>query len=195
MWPFDLFRKRVKPKRKSTLPHLAPHRLHARIEKLEADKKTLHLLLHEHHNTLVEHTRLLENHTRTLDDLVDLPAFSRPKKPTVEHQDRMEFVPQITPKHPKVLPESNRLQVNSLSRQEQKILTVFFQHPGMALSYADIGSFLSKSSNTIKNQMRQLGMKSDLFAKTVDDENRNRFQLKNGLQIEQYLNLGKPTAD
>jgi len=195
MWPFDLFRKRARPRRKSTPLHLAPHRLHARIEKLEAEKKTLHLLLHEHHNTLVEHTRLLENHTQTLDDLVDSPAFSRPRKPASEPQEAMEFIPKLTPKRPEVLPKSDKLQVNSLSRQEQKILTVFFQHPDMALSYADIGAFLSKSSNTIKNQMRQLAMKADLFAKSTDTENRNRFQLKDGLRIEQYLNLGKPTAD
>jgi len=195
MWPFDLFQKRAKPKRKSSQSHLEPHRLHARIEKLEAEKKTLHLLLHEHHNTLVEHTRLLENHAKTLDDLVDSPAFSRSKEPAPEPQEAIAFVPKILPKRPAVLPKPDKLQVNSLTRQEQKILTVFFQHPHMALSYADIGTFLKKSSNTIKNQMRQLGMKADLFSKTTDDENRNRFQLKDDLRIEKYLNLGKPTAD
>jgi hypothetical protein len=195
MWPFDLFRKQAKPRRKLTPLHLKPHRLHARIEKLEAEKKTMHLLLHEHHDTLIAHTRLLENHTQTLDDLVDSPVFSRPKKPALEPQEAVEFVPKITPQRPAVLPKPDKLQVNSLSRQEQKILTVFFQHPNMALSYADIGAFLKKSSNTIKNQMRQLGMKADLFSKTTDDENRNRFQLKDDLRIEKYLNMGKPTTD
>jgi hypothetical protein len=200
MWPFDFFhskKKRLKPRRKSAQSKSQTHQIHARIEKLEAEKKTMHLLLHEHHHTLAEHTRWLEKHAKTLDELVDLPAFSRPKEsePEQESKEAIEFVPKITTKRPTVLPKPDKLQVNSLSRQEQKILTVFFQHPDMALSYMDIGTFLKKSSNTIKNQMRQLGMKADLFSKTTDNENRNRFQLKDDLRIEKYLNLGKPAAD
>ena len=157
--------------------------------------RTNGLLLHEHHEKLAEHTRWLEKHAQTLDELVDSPAFSRPKGLPQEPQTAMEFVPKMTSLAKTILPKRDKLQVNSLSRQEQKILTVFFQHPNMALSYADIGAFLKKSSNTIKNQMRQLGIKADLFSKTTDDENRNRFQLKDDLRIEKYLNLGKPTAD
>ena len=40
----------------------------------------------------------------------------------------------------------------------------------MALSYVDIAKYLGKSPNTIKNQVRQINMKSDLFNYTVDNE-------------------------
>lgn len=196
MRPFDLFHSKktsTRARRKSVQSRSPTHQIHARIKKLEAERKTMHLLLHEHHEKLAEHTRWLEKHAQTLDELIDAPAFSRPKE--LEPKDAIEFVPKIMHQRPAVLPKPDKLQVNSLSRQEQKILTVFFQHPHMALSYADIGAFLKKSSNTIKNQMRQLGMKADLFSKTIDDENRNRFQLKDDLRIEKYLNLGRPTAD
>ena len=59
----------------------------------------------------------------------------------------------------------------------------------MALSYADIAHSLNKSPHTIKNQMRQINIKADLFDKNIDDENRNRFKIKDGLKIERYLNV------
>ena len=89
----------------------------------------------------------------------------------------------------------DKVDINSLSERERKILTVFFQHPDMALSYVDIGKFLNKSPNTIKNQLRQLGFKADLFSKTADAENRNRFRLKDHLRIEKYLKLADSSSD
>ena len=59
----------------------------------------------------------------------------------------------------------------------------------MAFSYIDIAKALGKSANTVKNQMHQLCMKADLFDKTIDNQSRNRFRLKDGLKIEQYLNV------
>ena len=69
-------------------------------------------------------------------------------------------------------------------------MQVFFQHPDMALSYRDIAHALAKSPNTIKNELRQLNMKADLFTKNVETDNRNRFKLRDGLKIEKYLNMG-----
>jgi IS30 family transposase len=59
----------------------------------------------------------------------------------------------------------------------------------MALSYTDIARALNKSPYTVKNQMRQMRLKADLFDRTVGDQSRNRFKLKDGLRIEKYLNV------
>ena len=196
MWPFDLFRnKKSRSKRKSDQTRSGYHQIHARLKKLEAQKQTIHLLLHEHHNTLAEHAQLLKNHAQTLDDLVDSPAFNRPTAPAQEHNEAVEMIPRIPPQSRPTAAKPDKLQLSRLSQQERRILTVFFQHPDMVLSYADVGTFLQKSPNTIKNQIRQLAMKADLFAKSTDTQNRNRFQLKDTLRIEKYLNLGEPTAD
>jgi DNA-binding NarL/FixJ family response regulator len=63
----------------------------------------------------------------------------------------------------------------------------------MALSYKDIGSILGKSANTIKNQMHQILIKADLFERAIDNDMRNRFRLKDGIKIEKYLNIDRPS--
>ena len=63
----------------------------------------------------------------------------------------------------------------------------------MGLSYRDIAHALAKSPNTIKNELRQISMKADLFTKNVDAGNRNRFKLRDGLKIEKYLNIDRPS--
>ena len=65
----------------------------------------------------------------------------------------------------------------------------------MALSYKDISRYLQKSPNTIKNQLRQLRMKAEMFNQTVDEGNRNRFRLKDGLRVDKILNLKKTTNE
>lgn len=84
-----------------------------------------------------------------------------------------------------------KFDINKFSNQEKRILSVFFEHQDMALSYRDIGSMLGKSANTVKNQMRQVSMKADLFNYTVGDESRKRFKLKDGLKIEKYLGISE----
>ena len=63
----------------------------------------------------------------------------------------------------------------------------------MALSYRDVGSMLSKSANTIKNQMHQILIKADLFERIIDNDMRNRFRLRDGIKIEKYLNINRPS--
>ena len=57
----------------------------------------------------------------------------------------------------------------------------------MPLSYQDVAKSLNKSPHTIKNQIRQINMKSSLFDKTIDAQNKNRFKLKKHLKIETDL--------
>jgi hypothetical protein len=59
----------------------------------------------------------------------------------------------------------------------------------MSLSYVDVARSLNKSPYTVKNQIRQMRLKADLFDKMIGDGGANRFKLKDGLRIEKYLNV------
>ncbi|MDO8303998.1 MAG: hypothetical protein Q7T18_12240 [Sedimentisphaerales bacterium] len=111
-----------------------------------------------------------------LEQLVDQPAVG-----LFTHGPRQISRPQMA------IDSSRQHDIDSFSPQEKRILTLFFQHPHMPLSYVDIAAALSKSANTVKNQMHQLSMKADLFERTVDAVNRNRFKLKDGLKIDRFL--------
>ncbi len=91
---------------------------------------------------------------------------------------------------PSTIDSTNKFDINRFSEQEKRILAVFFQNQQMALSYVDIARTLNKSPHTVKNQMRQMRLKADLFDRTVDNDSRNRFKLKDGLRVEKYLNVG-----
>jgi hypothetical protein len=88
---------------------------------------------------------------------------------------------------------SCKFDINKFSNQEKRILSVFFEHQDMALSYRDVGSMLGKSANTVKNQMHQILIKADLFERATDNDMRNRFRLKDGIKIEKYLNIDRPS--
>jgi DNA-binding CsgD family transcriptional regulator len=112
---------------------------------------------------------------------IDFPTVNRPEaslNPAVSAQRQSQQ-------------QIQRFDIARFSEQEKRILTVFFQNKDMALSYADIAKYLGKSPNTIKNQMRQVSMKADLFNYTVGDESRKRFKLKDGLKIEKYLGISE----
>ena len=78
--------------------------------------------------------------------------------------------------------------MDSITEQEKRIIGVFLDHHDMALSYQDIAKSLDKSPYTVKNQMRQINMKADIFDRTVDSQNKNRFKLRRHLKVE--ANLG-----
>ena len=166
------------------------------FDKLKTEIKTMHMLLQKHDQSIDIHGKVIEKHRRKLEKLVDQPGSGHPK--IKEQKQCTDFRHTQVEKPPTggASPEkSDKLNLESLSRQERKILNVFFQHPDMALSYVDIGSFLKKSPNTIKNQMRQLRMKADLFSKSCDDENRNRFRIRDRLRLEKYLKLEDSSSD
>jgi DNA-binding CsgD family transcriptional regulator len=90
---------------------------------------------------------------------------------------------------PPPYPAARQHNIENFSPQEKRILSIFFQNHDMTFSYIDIAKVLGKSANTVKNQMHQLSMKADLFERSIDQQNRNRFKLKDGLKVEQYLNV------
>jgi len=108
-------------------------------------------------------------------------------------------IPDIRPiqiQHSSTIPVSTgdesaqKFDINRFSQQQKRILAVFFQNQDMTLSYADIGKILNKSPLTIKNQMREIRLKADLFDRSIGEQSRHRFKLKKDLRIEKYLNVG-----
>ena len=149
----------------------------------------------KHDEEITENSILLEKHVSRIEKLEELVA----KQPTNSTISGINLANRpISTTEPVSTPqlkgqfESQKLDISRFSPQEKRILSVFFQNQDMALSYADIAQYLSKSPNTIKNQVRQINMKADLFNYTVDNDSRKRYKLKDGLKIEKYLNINRP---
>lgn len=146
------------------------------------------------------HEFLLEEHTQSiqtqisrvtkLEDMVTNRAEFPINPPTMVDQPRI--VPAGQPNRSTKI--SDELNLDSFSPQEKKLLSVFLMHRDMALSYQDIAKSLGKSPHTIKNQVHQIALKSELFDKSIDSANRNRFKLKKNLSVKTRLNPD-PSAD
>lgn len=197
---FDFLRKKkktkTKRKRRSGKSTLKTKRniekIEAGIESLQTQIGTMHIALKKHDGELSEHTRLIGEHTKGLEKLEQIVATAQIVT-SAEEKDQSNrqaaMINQLTVTKPPTEASSHKFDINRFSEQEKRILAVFFQNQQMALSYVDIARSLNKSPNTIKNQMRQMRLKADLFDRTVDNDSRNRFKLKDGLRIEKYLNL------
>ena len=170
------------------------NRLKSDFNNLKAQFGTVNILLKKHDEEITENSILLEKHVSRIEKLEELVA----KQPTNSTISGINLANRpISTTEPVSTPqlkgqfESQKLDISRFSPQEKRILSVFFQNQDMALSYADIAQYLSKSPNTIKNQVRQINMKADLFNYTVDNESRKRYKLKDGLKIEKYLNINR----
>jgi len=166
------------------------------IKKLQKNLTEINVRLAEHNHVLTGHTQLLETHTAHLDGLeqlvntaapvspVEAMEISQPNSPTNRPN---ETTNRLVTTSPVINRTEKNLDIQSLSPQEKRILQVFLTHRDMALSYQDIAKSLNKSPNTIKNQIRQMNMKSSLFDKTLDANSKNRFKLRKHLKIETDL--------
>ena len=197
---FDFLRKKkktkTKRKRRSRKPTLKTKqsikKIEAGIENLQTQVRTMHIALKKHDDELLEHTRLIGEHTKGLEKLEQIVTTAPINPPAEEKTQTNRPAAMINPPtatKPPTEASSRKFDINYFSEQEKRILAVFFQNQQMALSYVDISRTLNKSPHTIKNQMRQMRLKADLFDRTVDNDSRNRFKLKDGLRIEKYLNL------
>jgi hypothetical protein len=197
---FDFLRKKKKTKtkrkkrsRKSTLKtKQSTEKIEAGIESLQTQIGTMHIALKRHDDELLEHKRLIEEHTKDLEKLEQIVTTVQ-IAPTIEEKTQSNrpaaMINQLDVTKPPTEVSSHKFDINCFSEQEKRILAVFFQNQQMALSYVDIAKTLNKSPHTVKNQMRQMRLKTDLFDRTVDNDSRNRFKLKDGLKIEKYLNV------
>ena len=169
-------------------------KLKSDLDNLKAQFSTVNILLRKHDEQITENSMLVERSSKQMDQLEQLVARSTIDSPKVTVPAVNRPIRTIDPPPDHMIEEtseaaSQRLEINSFSEQERRILAVFFQNQDMLFSYADIASTLDKSPHTIKNQLREIRLKADLFEKTVDKGSRNRFKLKDGLRIEKYLNV------
>jgi len=82
----------------------------------------------------------------------------------------------------------NTVPVNSpLSLQEKRILMVLFDNNGLSLSYKDIAKLLNKSPNTVKAQINQLKVKTNLLKEISDSEGTKRYGLKERVKFEKFV--------
>ncbi|MHC4333330.1 MAG: helix-turn-helix transcriptional regulator [Planctomycetota bacterium] len=186
---FNLFRKkrkrRIRHRQIDTGTRRQKHRdlFERDIKLIKSELEVINIILRRHDQDINENSLLLEKHSQRLEQLVEkepashtsvpISPSSRPNSTTMPVQS--------------IGAETQKFDINMFSNQEKRILAAFFEHQGMALSYRDIAQMLNKSPNTVKNQMHQINLKTDLFKRTVDPDQRNRFRLKDGLKIEKYL--------
>ena len=155
---------------------------------LRDDLNQTNARLTQQNDTVSQNTRLINAHTARLGQLEEIVATS-----SISRQVRDN--PVSKPKEQlselvatKIQHREHPQGLHSLTEQEKRIMGVFLENRDMSLSYQDIAKSLGKSPHTVKNQMHQINMKTDLFDKTVDPQNRNRFKLKKHLISEAKLN-------
>jgi hypothetical protein len=162
------------------------------IAGIKGQVDSINSVLQKHQKGIDENSALLKEHSQKLTKLEDILTNQpmglslRQTSPT----QRPDWT--AKPVQPNGI-HSCKFDINKFSNQEKRILSVFFEHQDMALSYRDVGSMLGKSANTVKNQMHQILIKADLFERIIDNDMRNRFRLKDGIKIEKYLNIDRPS--
>ena len=161
------------------------------IAAIKGQLDLINVVVQKHQKEIDENSALLKEHSRKLNSLEDI-LTNQPMGPSIRQTSPIQR-PDWTAKSAQSGQTSScKFDIDKLSHQEKRILSVFFEHPEMALSYRDIASILGKSANTIKNQMHQILIKADLFERTVDNDTRNRFRLREGIKVGKYLNVDRP---
>lgn len=163
------------------------------VENLKAQINTVNIALKKHDDQLTGHGKLIGQHSERFEKLEE-------KVNTIQIVPaNVGMIPDIRPIRipntsttpaPTARESAQKFDINRFSQQQKRILAVFFQNQDMTLSYADIGRILNKSPLTIKNQMREIRLKADLFDRSIGEQSRHRFKLKKDLRIEKYLNVG-----
>jgi len=186
---FDFFirRKIRSTKRKKSK---GPNILRQQIAGIKGQVDSINSVLQKHQKDIDENSALLKEHSQKLKNLEDI-LTNQPMDLSLRQTSPTQR-PDWTakPVQPNGI-HSCKFDINKFSNQEKRILSVFFEHQDMALSYRDVGSMLGKSANTVKNQMHQILIKADLFERIIDNDMRNRFRLKDGIKIEKYLNVDR----
>ena len=170
------------------------------IKSLQASVTDANAQLTWQYETITEHSRLINEHATRLGDLEEIVSASpailtapgsltnRPNQPISRlSEPTNRLVATSRPTKPSLAESLERLDMDSITEQEKRIVAVFLDHRDMSLSYQDLAKALDKSPYTVKNQMRQMNMKNNLFDRIVDCSNRIRFKLKKRLKVEVNL--------
>jgi len=165
-------------------------RLRRDMDSMQAQISVINTKLSCHENQLADQALLIDKQSKRLDSLEVILHNQPPRLQMIDSSHTNRPIESTNPAQADM--QSAKIEVSTFSPQEKRILSVFFDHRDMALSYADIAQTLGKSPNTVKNQMNQMGIKADLFDITLDNDSRKRFRFKKGLSIEKYLNVSRP---
>lgn len=198
---FNFFAKKRKAKnnhscRKKRLPvcnKQAIEKISSGIENLQSQLITVNIALKKHDEELSEHKQLVCQHSERfekLEEKIRTVSITPPTRETIPPVRPIEIPNPSTTPAPTTSDSIQKFDINRFSEQQKRILAVFFQNQDMALAYVDIARILSKSPHTVKNQMREIRLKADLFDRSIGEQSRHRFKLKNDLRIEKYLNVG-----
>ena len=198
---FDIFKKRKKPKAKNS-HRRRQHRSKAtqNFEKVGSDIEAIHgqiqiinIALKKHDDQLIAHDKKMEKQAQGLEQLIQrIDAQPAPQQEIQNVCKQTDPVDSVVTFQPSVRETPQRLDVDDFTEQEKRIMEVFFQNKNDWLSYTRVGEHLGKSAHTIKNQMRQIRQRADLFNRRVGRQSRNLFKLKDDLRIEKYLHIGQP---
>lgn len=185
---FNFLRKQKKRHKKLSVNLSRVAALRQSLEKVNAEIIVLGSQLLAIHQTLERHTSAIDRHNTILEEHAGkFGKLEQLVEQSAAHPSISIMHAAKTESHVFAPPQT--CDINSFTPQEKRILQVFFQHPDMPLSYIDIARALNKSPLTVKNQIHQIGIKADLFAKSLDAQSRNRFRLKDGVRLEKYLHL------
>jgi len=198
-----LFKKNTEPvesQEQSVVDHKCGcDELKDQIDSLQREVKTIHIAVSSHQTLINRNYDIIKQHTGKLQSLedkltcqqnYDTNIFDSPiKQSTCRDRNLPIHNPPAIEQTPKQ--QSGKLELSHFTPQEKKILSIFFNDRDMQLSYADIGRTMGKSPHTIKNHIRQMRMKADIFRQSITNEGRKRFQLKDGLEIQNYLNVNQ----
>jgi hypothetical protein len=198
---FNLFRKKRKQKDKRSdqtikrplVPKQSLEKMESDVEACRAQLNTVNIALKKHDDELAEHGELITQHSRRfekLEEKVSTVHMTPPVEKAVQAVRPIQMLHPSTRPAPTTSDAVQKLDINRFSEQQKRLLAVFFQNQDMALSYVDIGRILNKSPHTIKNQMREIRLKADLFDRTLGEQSRHRFKFKKDLRVEKYLNVG-----
>jgi len=189
---FTRKRKTQPAKKKKRRPYQAMMRqafqqLDLAVGNLQANTEHLKGELNRQTRQLTEHADTLRSQSAKLEKLETLVNTPRPLTTIKEiplHQRENEAIDQSVSPGPGGPIPIEMPYMNRFSPQQKRILNIFLANQDMALSYQDLAKCLNKSHHTIKNHLREMNLKADLFDKSIDHENRNRFKLKKHLLAE-----------
>jgi len=199
---FTLFRKKRKRQKqrkrssntsKKTRPDI--NKIKGQIENIAGQINTINIALKKHNDQLAEHAQYIKNNSKGLEKLeqiLEAVPISSATRTCGSDSYGSENTTRFGPDQPTQPKPAQKFDIDQFSEQEKRILTIFFQNKSSRLSYLDIAKMLNKSAYTVKNQMRQIRQKANLFDQTIGRQSRNLFKLKNDLRIEKYLNIGQP---
>jgi DNA-binding CsgD family transcriptional regulator len=187
---FDFFIRRKAKRAKRRRAKGSYITIRQQITGIKGQIDSINNCLQKHRKDIDENTNLIREHSKKIQTLEQLLA-SQPTNQLIQQTNLPERPASTTRQVQSNANINNKFDIDSFSPQEKKILSVFFNHQDMDLSYRDIASILGKAPNTIKNQIHQICLKADIFDKAIGNEQRNRFRLKDGIKIEKYINVNQ----